>query len=97
MRIKGVHSYDNIGRILSEVIEYYTNGNPAKVVSVVTDNGSNFAKAFRVSYHQIILFIRLPISITYFVLIIIFIVIHSLILYNNFFILGVLSTSETFS
>lgn len=44
-RIKGKHSYDVISKIINDVFCEY--GIVNKVSRVVTDNGSNFIKAFR--------------------------------------------------
>ncbi|XP_046604998.1 uncharacterized protein LOC124297738 [Neodiprion virginianus] len=46
-RFSGTHSYDRIAALLTEIHSTFKL-NPEKVVAVVTDNGSNFIKAFRV-------------------------------------------------
>lgn len=44
-RFKGKHTFDMIATLLSDILLDY--GIQRKVVYVVTDNGSNFVKAFR--------------------------------------------------
>jgi len=44
-RFPGVHSYDRIGELLQDIMVAYKIDK--KVVCVVTDNGSNFVKAFK--------------------------------------------------
>ena len=45
-RVRGRHTYDVIGQEIEDIHSAYGIGN--KVVATVTDNGSNFVKAFRV-------------------------------------------------
>jgi len=45
-RFKGKHSFDRISQELNSVIEKF-NIKKSKIVCVVTDNGSNFVKAFK--------------------------------------------------
>ncbi|OXA54199.1 Zinc finger BED domain-containing protein 1 [Folsomia candida] len=44
-RFKGTHSYDRIGELLSEILNSYTI-QLKQITRAVTDNGSNFVKAF---------------------------------------------------
>lgn len=43
-RFKGVHNFEVIADILEKIYEEY--GLTDKIISTVTDNGSNFVKAF---------------------------------------------------
>ncbi len=45
-RIKGTHSYDVIAQALMDILESYNI--QFKVAGIITDNGSNFCKAFKV-------------------------------------------------
>lgn len=45
-RFKGTHSYDKITELLQEIHSEY-GLNSSKIVATVTDNGSNFVKAFK--------------------------------------------------
>ncbi|XP_057335994.1 uncharacterized protein LOC130674623 [Microplitis mediator] len=44
-RLKGAHSYDRVAQLIKEIHASY--GIDKKVLATVTDNGSNFVKAFR--------------------------------------------------
>lgn len=45
-RFKGSHTYDRISDLINEIhLEF--NLNPSKIIATVTDNGSNFVKAFK--------------------------------------------------
>lgn len=45
-RMKGTHSFDKIAEFICEINDKY-GLNPAKITKTVTDNGSNFIKAFK--------------------------------------------------
>lgn len=45
-RFAGTHSYDKIAKLLIEILTSYGIQND-KVIGTVTDNGSNFVKAFK--------------------------------------------------
>jgi hypothetical protein len=46
-RLRGAHTYDVIGKALHNVFNEYEISVDAKIVYCITDNGSNFLKAFR--------------------------------------------------
>ena len=50
-RIKGSHTYDNIAEIINEITQTYKINN-SKISHTVTDNASNFGKAFRIFSSQ---------------------------------------------
>lgn len=45
-RFKGTHSFDKIAELITEINDFY-GLDSVKIVKTITDNGSNFLKAFR--------------------------------------------------